>query len=276
MEKATQAITIIVDKNSGLDKLLHYGFHLCNTFKKNLQVVVLENYEKGWSGDLESNILERAQKLSDTEIPRVNILLVEKLRNIHTSVACLIADSYLFVIAVNRPWLGPSRERFDFVRTIQKFRAPVLVINKNSPEQFSLEFGLLPLDHKKESREKILWTCAFGKHAGSFIQLIIPNEKDDGLRQKMNNTLFLCKKTMKELDVNYEVHRLPGSVFQSNLMALEYAGEKQAGFCVITLSRYLNFFHYLFGFPEEKVLFNNKGIPILLINPREDLYVPCV
>ncbi|MCF8370713.1 MAG: hypothetical protein K9H64_03755 [Bacteroidales bacterium] len=276
MEKTTQPITIILDKNSGLDKILHYGIQLCIAFKKKLQIIVLENFEPFGPGDLESNILERVQKLCDKKISCVDILLVEKLRDIHTSVACLIADSYLFVIAVSNRWIGPSRVRFDFVRTIIQFRAPVLVINKNAPEQFNLEFGLLPLDHKKESREKILWTCAFGKHAGSFIQLIVPNEKDDGLRQKMHNTLFLCKKTMKELDVNYEVHRLPGSVFHSNRLALEYARDKQAGFCIITLSRYLNFFHYLFGFPEEKALFNKHGIPVLLINPRKDLYVPCV
>ncbi|SEH05447.1 Uncharacterised protein [Candidatus Venteria ishoeyi] len=155
-------------------------------------------------------------------------------------------------------------------------RAPVLILNKNSQETCQLDLGLMPLDHKKESREKILWTCAFGKHAGSFIHIVVPNEKDEGLRQKMNNSLFLCKKTMKELGVNYEVNLLAGRVFQSNGIALAHTWEKQPGLCIITLSRYLNFFHYLFGFFMEKDLFNTQGIPVLLINPREDLYVPCV
>lgn len=276
MEKAIQPITIIIDKNSRLDKILGYGVQLSLSFKKNLQIIVLENFRKGWPDELENDISERAKELSDGKIPRINVFLVERLQDIHTSVACLIADSYLFVLALDRKWMKPSLGRFYFIQTIRKFRAPVLVINKNARDQINLEIGLLPLDHKKESREKILWTCAFGKHAGSFILIFVPNEKDDGLRQKMNNTLFLCKKTMKELDVGYQVIRLPGRVFQSNRIALAHTWEKQPGLCIITLSRYLNFFHFLFGFPEERTLFNKQGIPVLLINPREDLYLPCV
>ena len=276
MKKVVQHITLVLDRNMDLNMGLNYLFGLCRIFEKTAQVIVSKSFPSSDNQDLEGEIRDQLDMFDRENPVYCSVITIDRLSDLHTSVGCLIADTYLFVLALDKPWRSFSQERRDFLKTVKRLRVPVFLLNRFSSPELNLNYGLMPLDHKKESREKIMWTCAFGKHAKSFIHVVVPNEKDDDLRMKMNNTLFICKKTMRDIHVEFEVKRLSGRVFRSNQIAIDHDWDEQPSFCVLTLSRFMNIFHKWFGIPEEQFLFNKKGIPILLIVPREDLYVPCV
>jgi len=145
--------------------------------------------------------------------------------------------------------------------------------------------AFLTLDHRRESKEKLIWGSYMVRFFGSQLTVATPDYKDDGFREKVhNNTLFL-KKIYSSLNVNYSTCRFPLSTLKhADLELMRTDGEFNAAqadnrllIAMSTDKRDRDLGDIIGGPPERKLLIAaaNRTIPLLLINQRDDLYVLC-
>lgn len=158
------------------------------------------------------------------------------------------------------------------VKIIRKSRFPYFVIQKNSALPDENKNIVLPLDTKKETKEKTGWVSFFGKNTPSKINMIYEDIEDDRLK---NNIIF-CSKFLNELKITYTKETLNKSWRGINSRAIKYANKNNGLMIIITTTKETNIFHKIFGFPETGIISNSSGIPVLCINPKKDLYIPCI
>jgi hypothetical protein len=144
---------------------------------------------------------------------------------------------------------------------------------KNSDTLQNIAFSI---DFKKESKDKFLWASYFSRFNNSFLHSFSPKYEDEFLRAKwFDNTKFLDK-MFASLNVKYEKHSIAKQQSQYlDIDVLQYASTKDIGLLVSTTTKERDVMEYFIGVQEDKTIINEYKIPILYLNPREDLYVLC-
>jgi nucleotide-binding universal stress UspA family protein len=77
-----------------------------------------------------------------------------------------------------------------------------------------------------------------------------------------------------KFDLNVQVEKAKGDSFKVDKEAVNKAIELKAGLIIITASRDYGLDDILFG-PREQHLIRKSSIPLLIVNPRADLYALC-
>ncbi|KWW28756.1 MAG: hypothetical protein AUK63_1789 [bacterium P3] len=134
------------------------------------------------------------------------------------------------------------------------------------------------VDYSKESKEKLIWASYFARFNKSRLELFHYCYRDSGLQLKWHNNMRFLDKLFKGLDIGYCTHAMD---VQRTLFA-ETAVVDAAAACgcrllisTTTDLRNKDLLDYLLGSSEQHTVRNNKGLPVLFINPRDDLYVLC-
>ena len=139
----------------------------------------------------------------------------------------------------------------------------------------------LTLDHRRESKEKLIWGSYMVRFFGSQLTVAIPDYRDEGLRAKVHNNILFMKKVYKSLDVNYSLHTFQYSLLASRtspdgvlLSQMTNAGTTML-IAMTTDRRDRDVGDWLLGPPERRLLAAGCPVPILFLNQRDDLYVLC-
>ncbi|MCF0207493.1 MAG: universal stress protein [Bacteroidales bacterium] len=180
-------------------------------------------------------------------------------------------DAYLIVLGTH----GKNDLQFlsgtSALKIIRKARIPYFVIQKNTPHPSYGSKIILPMDMAKEMKEKTGWVTYFAKHLEQLIDIV---HKKNSEPQLSNNIAF-CTKFFDKYELVY--NRIVLNERKSiNQQAVDYASNNTCKMVVITTTKDETIFHKIFGFPETKIIANEKGIPVLCVNPKKDLYVPCI
>lgn len=161
-------------------------------------------------------------------------------------------------------------------RTIQKYlnvcrdlRIPYLFFRDEFPV---IDFSkvMLPVGFLVEELEKAQFASAFGRFCRSEILLLLAN--DYGSKAATN----ACK--MKELfdkfDFRYMQEKASTDSFSVEKEAVARAQREGYGVVIISASRDYGLDDLLLG-PKELHLVRKSTVPLLLVNPRGDLYTLC-
>ena len=143
----------------------------------------------------------------------------------------------------------------------------------------------LTLDHRRESKEKLIWGSYMVRFFGSQLTVATPDYKDGGFREKVHNNILFMKKIYSSLNVNYNTWQFPLSTLAHpdiQLMRIDgvFNAEDSDNRLLIAMStdkRDRDLGDIISGPPERKLLIAaaNRSIPLMLINQRDDLYVLC-
>ena len=138
---------------------------------------------------------------------------------------------------------------------------------------------LLTLDHRRESKEKLIWASYMVRFLGSRLTVATPDYKDEGFREKLRNNLLSLKKFYTSLGIEYSTKKIPSSNFKSPDLTLTENSplstlHSQLLIAMTTDRRERDLADMLTGTPELRLL-KTSQIPILLLNQRDDLYVLC-
>lgn len=163
------------------------------------------------------------------------------------------------------------RREISFLR---KQRSPFLMINEQVSKNDYSKVVLL-VDYPPIEKEKILWATYFARRYRSYIYVLVPEARDMFLRVKIRSNLQSLEKLYNNLSIPYEVVNLRAS--NDNLMneSIRFATSIEAGCFLHLTSNNLDIFRIFEGDPDVKIIRKATEIPILCINPRDDLYVLC-
>lgn len=191
-------------------------------------------------------------------IPRINaIVLVTGLNHVAKNPAYYFSASAL-------------------VSDYRDLRIPLLVVHNKTPDPTLFNRIILPVDFTRESKEKASWAAYFGKRNQAQVTLVHTEYRDGFFSAQLKNNLLLITKLFASLQTSFTIHKVEKAKPDIDRYALTVAKMKGAGLLIITATKDWGIEDFILGPVEQKIITNEDQLPVMLVNPRDDLYVPCV
>lgn len=214
--------------------------------------------------DSDEFIAARENELKEL-LPNVQITVRSSKTNTLSSVCEELEASFLFIQLPNgqtksiRAWLNDCRD----------LRIPYLFY-KDSFAELDLAKVILPIGFLEEELEKAQFAAAFGRFCGSEIKMLLAN--DYGSKAAANADKM--KDLFDKFDFRYNLEKATKDSFKVEAESIQVAEKEQAGIIIVSASRDYGLDDILFG-PKEYHVVRKSPVPVLLVNPRGDLYALC-
>ena len=184
-------------------------------------------------------------------------------------------NTALFVIGAAKQG-GTFFSRKAAFRFISPMRQPVMVVGSVPPPENAFKNVLLPIDIQPQSKEKMLWAGYFNRFYQATIHILHTTYKDEVLQKKIIEHKAFAEKLYSNLEISdYHFHNITPTIDNMDRYSLQFAPEVEGSLTVIMMTLYKSLGDILLGVREKKLIANDEGLPVLAINPREDLYVLC-
>lgn len=151
----------------------------------------------------------------------------------------------------------------------RELRIPYLFY-KDSFKALDLSRVILPIGFLEEELEKAQFAAAFGRFCGSEIKMLLAN--DYGSKAATNAQKM--KDLFDKFDFKYSLDKATKDSFKVEVESIQVAENYQAGLIIVSASRDYGLDDILFG-PKEYHVVKKSDTPVLLVNPRGDLYALC-
>lgn len=152
------------------------------------------------------------------------------------------------------------------VKVVVSSRIPFLIVQRE-PVQDKLETILLPIDFKKENKEKANWIFHLSTRFESKVTIFKSHPRDRGFRRKLRSNMKYIENYLKTRDIKYDIVPSTGKKsFKEEVV--EYAHEQNFDMILIMATRDIKLVDYIFGAPEQYIIANEYNLPVMCINPR--------
>jgi hypothetical protein len=133
------------------------------------------------------------------------------------------------------------------------------------------------IDFRKESKEKLIWASYFSRFNHSRLTMLHFNYTDEGLHNKWHNNVRFMNKFFNGLGVTYDQQAVSGKALFPETLVCHTAAHIGCGLLisVTTDTRDLDIIEWFAGTQERRTIRNPQHLPVLYINPRNDIYVLC-
>jgi nucleotide-binding universal stress UspA family protein len=202
----------------------------------------------------------KVQKLSDIQFTVRN-----SKTNTITSVCEELDASFLFI---QIPALQDKKLRF-FLNECRELRIPYLFY-KDSFASLDMTKVIVPVGFLEEEIEKAQFASAFGRFCNSDIKILLANDYGS----KAKTTAEKMKLLFDKFQLNYTQEKASKDSFKVEIESIQIAEKEKAGMIIISASRDYGLDDILFG-PKEYHVIRKSPVPVLMVNPRGDLYALC-
>lgn len=137
-------------------------------------------------------------------------------------------------------------------------------------QHIAFERILVPVGFLMEEREKGPFSSSFGRFFDSEI-LLMP-AKDYGSKARQNTDAI--KTLIEKSDIKCQEIEASKDSFKVELEAAQKASSMNIDLLMISASRDYGLDDIIFG-PKERKVINQSPVPVMVINPRGDLYALC-
>ncbi len=152
------------------------------------------------------------------------------------------------------------------LKVIVSSKVPFVIV-QSPPEDTSFQNIVLPIDFRKEDKEKINWIVYIYRHFNSKINIIKSQKTDKRLLKSLNNNILFARKILDQKNVEYDIITAPGkSSFARE--TLDYATQIKADLMVIMTTKNIGLADYVLGADEQYIIANTAKIPVMCLNPR--------
>lgn len=177
--------------------------------------------------------------------------------------------------------LGHNRKRTSLglllpmsLRKMRKSRTPFLMVPAGLHTR-SFNHIVYSMGYQKQEKEKILWASYFGRICGSNVHVSLPKVSDQLFKSGIMGNIQAMKRLYENAEIKHEVVPVEATIYKADAVALQYCTSIDAGaFLTLTTLR-PDIFDFFGGTAERNAICNEYNIPVLCINPRDDLYVLC-
>ena len=131
------------------------------------------------------------------------------------------------------------------------------------------------IDFKKESKDKLIWSSYFPRFCSSAMHILYYDYKDQFLHSKWYANMTQLHKLFSGLNLTFQPHIIPSKSTYMDINALRYAKQEGYGMLISVTTKEKDGLEFFIGVQEQRTIVNREHIPILFLNPREELYVLC-
>ena len=266
MYKKNQHILLLIQQLDPNKKALNHALKIASIFKSKVLISIspfsknripqtnIENYVSEYE-NVNTILLDNTEEQPNKSIKQLNIifLLIE------------IDDKIDFKFFLKN----------NIFSWVLGAKIPSILISKNTSSNTDYSNIILPIDHKKESKEKMIWASYFGRFNNAVVQLIPATEKEDAFMKTIRNTLLFTKKMFAQFIFDYRIHKSKFSSKQIDEEAFKARTTKESDLIVLMTGKAQGIFFLRYNSKKIKHYLNSYPNPILLINPMKDYYLPC-
>ena len=144
---------------------------------------------------------------------------------------------------------------------------PFIVVKAKPTESLKISNVVFPIDFKSENKEKLQWAIYIGQHFKSKIHLFKYPVSDSDLQKKVNTNLNFAIRFLKQHEIEYEIHTAQHKV-RFNHATVRFAENINADLIIVTTTKHITVFDYIFGADEQFLIDNSARIPVMCVNPR--------
>ncbi|MDQ2180714.1 universal stress protein [Marinifilum sp. D714] len=155
------------------------------------------------------------------------------------------------------------------LKVIVGSRVPFVVVQA-PPVQKKYSSVVLPVDFKKENKEKLSWAEFLGKFFKAKMRIITPKMPEGQMLQRTKANLVFAKKYLESRGIDYEIDTADGGN-DFAMETVEFAKKIDADIILIMTTKNISFQDYMLGAHEQFVIANSAHIPVMCVNPRTDL-----
>ncbi len=151
----------------------------------------------------------------------------------------------------------------------REIRIPYLFF-KDTFTALNLTKIILPVGFLEEELEKAQFAAAFGRFCGSEVKMFQAND----FGSKAANNALKMKELFDKFNFQYTIEIASSDSFKIDRESIILAQKHQAGILIVSASRDYGLDDLIFG-PKEFHVVKNSDTPVLIVNPRGDLYALC-
>ena len=203
--------------------------------------------------------------LDEQNLPDTHVFTRNSKTSTISSVCEELEASFLFIQLLS----GQAKFIRTFLNDCRDLRIPYLFF-KDSFSDLRLKNVILPVGFLEEELEKAQFAAAFGRFRGSHIKILLANDYGSKAATNADKMKLLFDK----FDFGYTLEKATKDSFKVEAEAIQVAEKEQAGIIIVSASRDYGLDDILFG-PKEYHVVKKSSVPVLLVNPRGDLYALC-
>ena len=152
------------------------------------------------------------------------------------------------------------------LKVVVSSRIPFFIV-QDKPAKDKMETILLPIDFKRENKEKANWIYYLARNFGAKFIILKSKARDKGFRKKILSNIKYIESFLKGHDVAYEIVTSEGKQsFKKEI--IEFAKEHEADLILVMATRDIKWVDYLLGAPEQYLIANPEGLPVMCMNPK--------
>ena len=152
------------------------------------------------------------------------------------------------------------------LKVVVSSRIPFVIV-QDKPVKEKIDTILLPIDFKTENKEKANWIYYLSRNFGSKFVILKSKSKDKGFRKKTLSNIRYIETFLKGHDVAYEIVTTEGTqAFKKEIVS--YAKTHDADLILAMATRDIRWVDYMLGAPEQYLIANPEGIPVMCMNPK--------
>lgn len=158
---------------------------------------------------------------------------------------------------------------------ISKAKIPSIVLSANTNSISEYKNVFVPIDFRKESKEKMIWASYFGRFNQAVIHLLTPNEKSESLQRTIRASLLFTKKMFQQFSFEYKI--IQNDCYSKYIYqkAIQLSKEMNSDILIMMADSNPGWFTSIFGPTKLKKILREEKNPVLFINPLKDYYLPC-
>lgn len=274
-----QQILIYIDFTNISNKCIEWGAFFAEKFEKNILLLHVINDNTKYllkndniEDEVETKLKSLSSEISDKYGIKTDYYYEEGCDCTIINSTAESFDCFFNVIGVHGKNDPQFFSGFSAAKVIRKSRVPFFVIQPNTPSPDINKPLLLPVNVQKEIKETVGWVTFLAKNLTTGVEVFMP--QSDDIRVK--NNLSFSVNFLKKFNLRFNKVITSAKYFRFKSKALDYAHKSDCLLMVSLGTVKLSIFEHIFGDPAARVISNNKGMPVFIITPKKDLYVPCI
>lgn len=276
VKKIKRQILVLFDFSKTSENALLHGIKLSQVLKSSLTIVfpLIKTMKDDDRASLKQSLGNRiAQLNAETSIEIQAFAPDKKIKSFYRALYEKV-EGIIYLIGIEDGKFACGIGMRLFLKMVRNSKIPWMSVPHDAPVN-AYTHVVLPLSYNRQVKEKIAWASYFHRLNQSAIHALAPKAKDGFIKIGIyKNTEFL-KKMYSSLDVYYKLIPTEKNIHEIDDYALQYAVEHNAAPVIILVTPNPDIFDLLFGATERKLIMNNNQIPVLCINPLDDMYVVC-
>jgi len=280
-EKKDQFIIAYISDFDHCTATLSYALFMAKMVKKGLILLHIsdKHYTHIEPGEAEQQLRLLQQNTTaegNDEIPVSYAALQGVTKEVLTSLPTLLnAVAVVTQVDAHAAYRSPMHRR-QLLNNFSECKTAFLIVQAPLPtDRLPLHHVALSVDFKKESKDKYIWTSYFARFNGSVIHTLYYDYKDEFLKNKWYSNMKFLHKFFSSLNLTFLPHIMPSESTYTDINALRYAAQQGYDLLISVTTKERDAIEFFIGTQEQRLIVNSEQMPVLFLNPREDLYVLC-